>query len=127
VLDLGCGDGVVTRQLLAAGCEVVGVDSSPELLESAVGLGLDARLMDGHELSFNHEFDAIFSHAALHWMKRDPSAVLKVRSNKCPRTVLAQTTGPTHCAAWNPQVRVSTALGNKQKMCGTRAGCEAGA
>ena len=82
-MDLGCGDGVVTQQLVAAGCSVVGVDASPELLESAAGLGLDARLMDGHELTFDGEFDAVFSHAALHWMKKDPSAVLRVRCCTC--------------------------------------------
>ena len=69
----------MTQQLVAVGCDVVGVDSSPELLEAAVRLGLDARSMDGHELTFAHEFDAVFSHAALHWMIRDPSAVLRVR------------------------------------------------
>ena len=86
ILDLGCGDGVVTQQLVAAGCDVVAVDSAPELLEAAVGLGLDARLMDGHELTFDDEFDAVFSHAALHWMKRDPSAVLRVRCCWYPRS-----------------------------------------
>ena len=84
-MDLGCGDGVVTQQLAAAGCDVVGVDSSPELLESAVRLGLDARRIDGHELTFAHEFDAVFSHAALHWMKRDPAAVIRVSlTEACP-------------------------------------------
>ena len=88
MLDLGCGDGVVTQQLVAAGCRVVGVDSSPELLESAVGLGLDARLMDGHELTFDTELDAVFSHAALHWMTKDPSAVLKVLLRPQARTTV---------------------------------------
>ena len=77
-MDLGCGDGVVSQQLVAAGCEVVAVDSSPELLEAAAKLGLDPRLMDGHALTFENEFDAVFSHAALHWMRRDPPAVIEV-------------------------------------------------
>ena len=37
--------------------------------------GVDARLMDGQRLSFDSEFDAVFSNAALHWM-RDADAVL---------------------------------------------------
>lgn len=77
ILDLGCGDGVLTRQLAERGCEVVGVDSSPDMIEAARGLGLDARVMDGHALEFEAEFDAVFSNAALHWMKR-PGEVLAV-------------------------------------------------
>ena len=32
--------------------------------------------MDGGSLDFNSEFDAVFSNAAMHWMKRDPDAVI---------------------------------------------------
>lgn len=39
MLDLGCGDGAVTQQLVEAGCCAVGVDASPELLEAARGRG----------------------------------------------------------------------------------------
>lgn len=75
ILDLGCGDGALTRKLLDAGIEVVGVDASPEQIAAARALGLDARVVDGHDLSFDGEFDAILSNAALHWMKR-PDAVI---------------------------------------------------
>jgi len=75
ILDLGCGDGVLTRKLLERGCEVVGVDSSADMVEVARTLGVDARVMDGHELTFQAEFDAVFSNAALHWMTR-PERVL---------------------------------------------------
>lgn len=75
VLDLGCGDGVLARRLTEFGCSVVGVDSSPEMVEAARGQGVDARLMDGQALEFAGEFDAVFSNAALHWMKADPVAV----------------------------------------------------
>ena len=69
ILDLGCGDGPLTKQLRDLGCNVVGVDGSPEMVAAAKGLGLDARVMDGHALQFDDEFDAVFSNAALHWMK----------------------------------------------------------
>jgi 2-polyprenyl-3-methyl-5-hydroxy-6-metoxy-1,4-benzoquinol methylase len=39
VLDLGCGEGWLARTLGARGIEVVGVDASPELVESARALG----------------------------------------------------------------------------------------
>ncbi|SEL62351.1 Trans-aconitate methyltransferase [Pseudoxanthomonas sp. GM95] len=75
ILDLGCGDGVLTAQLAASGAQVIGVDASPDLVAAAVERGVDARVMDGHALTFHHAFDAVFSNAALHWM-RQPEAVL---------------------------------------------------
>lgn len=68
ILDLGCGNGILTKELLELGCDVVGVDSSPEMVEAARASGLDARLMDGEALDFSCEFDAVMSNAALHWM-----------------------------------------------------------
>lgn len=74
ILDLGCGDGVLTAALVAMGADVVGVDGSPELIAAAVARDLDAHVMDGQALSFGPEFDAVFSNAALHWM-RDAAGV----------------------------------------------------
>jgi trans-aconitate methyltransferase len=74
ILDLGCGDGALTIKLVEAGCTVVGVDSSVEMVAAATARGLDARVMDGQSLQFANEFDAVFSNATLHWMK-DPEAV----------------------------------------------------
>jgi trans-aconitate methyltransferase len=68
ILDLGCGDGALTIKLADMGCDVVGVDSSAPLIEAARRLGLDARVIDGAQLSFDAEFDAVFSNAAIHWM-----------------------------------------------------------
>src|SRR5882672_2945223 len=72
ILDLGCGDGALTRKLVELGCEVVGVDASAAQVEAARALDLDARVVDGHALDFDHEFDAVFSNAALHWMRGAP-------------------------------------------------------
>jgi SAM-dependent methyltransferase len=75
ILDLGCGDGVLTAKLAAMRGDVIGVDGSAAQVEAARKLGLDARVMDGENLSFVSEFDAVFSNAALHWM-RNPEAVI---------------------------------------------------
>lgn len=69
ILDLGCGDGVLTAELAAAGAQVVGIDSSGPMIARAREHGLDVRLGDGEDLQFESEFDAVFSNAALHWMK----------------------------------------------------------
>jgi trans-aconitate methyltransferase len=75
ILDLGCGDGALTKKLVEAGASVVGVDSSADMIGAARALGLDARKVPAEDLPFEGEFDAVFSNAALHWM-HDHDAVL---------------------------------------------------
>jgi SAM-dependent methyltransferase len=70
ILDLGCGDGLLTAEIKAAGADVLGVDLSDELLAVARMKGLRVRKLDGHALDFNSQFDAVFSNAALHWMRK---------------------------------------------------------
>ncbi len=76
VLDVGCGDGVLSERIRQTGAMVVGVDGSADMVRAAKQHGIDARLVDARDLDFEAEFDAAFSNAALHWMKRDPDAVL---------------------------------------------------
>mmetsp|Transcript_441 Transcript_441/g.1323 ORF Transcript_441/g.1323 Transcript_441/m.1323 type:complete len:246 (+) Transcript_441:1097-1834(+) len=47
-----------------------------DMIQAAAARGVDALVCDGHRLSFDQEFDAVFSNAALHWMKEDPAAVI---------------------------------------------------
>ncbi|SNS05576.1 Ubiquinone/menaquinone biosynthesis C-methylase UbiE [Sphingomonas laterariae] len=68
ILDLGCGDGVLTAKIADAGAIVVGVDAADTMVAAALARGLDARVADGEALAFGPEFDAVFSNAALHWM-----------------------------------------------------------
>jgi len=73
ILDLGCGDGVLTKKLLELGCDVVAVDSSAAQVEAARNLGLDAHVISAEALPYQDEFDAVFSNAVLHWIKdQDP-------------------------------------------------------
>jgi len=69
ILDLGCGDGALTVKLAETGADVVAVDGSAQQVAAARALGLDAHVADGQKLAFDAEFDAVFSNAALHWMK----------------------------------------------------------
>jgi SAM-dependent methyltransferase len=62
VLDVGCGDGAVTQQLVEAGCEVVGVDASPQLLEAARARGWVAPgLMDAGQFGIRKRSVRILS------------------------------------------------------------------
>lgn len=76
ILDLGCGDGVLTKELMDRGCEVLGVDASPAMVEAAQARGVSAEVMNGHDLPFHEQFEAVFSNAALHWML-EPDEVLR--------------------------------------------------
>lgn len=76
ILDLGCGDGALTERLVERGACVLGVDASPEMVAAARERGIDAQVVDGQALDFADAFDAVFSNAALHWMKGDPDEVL---------------------------------------------------
>lgn len=75
VLDLGCGDGLLTRKLVERGYQVLGVDASVHQIEAARALGLPARVMDGEALEFDGEFEAVFSNATLHWLKHTQRVV----------------------------------------------------
>jgi len=76
ILDLGCGDGALTERLVAAGAVVTGVDASPTMVAAARARGLRVDQTSATELRYEAAFDAVFSNAALHWI-RDASAVLR--------------------------------------------------
>lgn len=68
ILDLGCGDGVLTEVILATGATVIGIDASDAMVVAAKERGIHAAVVDAQTLAFNGRFDAVFSNAALHWM-----------------------------------------------------------
>lgn len=100
ILDLGCGDGALTEKIAAEGAEVLGVDASADMVAAAKQRGIDACVMDACSLNFNSEFDAVFSNAAMHWMKRDPDAVVQgVRRALKPGGRFAAEMGGHGCVA----------------------------
>jgi trans-aconitate methyltransferase len=77
ILDLGCGTGHLTARIAELGAEVVGIDSSPEMIEEARRLFPDIRfeVADARDFGFDQPFDAVFSNAVLHWVKPPEQAV----------------------------------------------------
>lgn len=80
ILDLGCGDGALTEKIAKVGGKVLGVDSSIAQLQAARSRGLHVAAMDGQQLSVKRKFDAVFTNAALHWMKDAEKVVDEVAS-----------------------------------------------
>ena len=74
ILDLGCGDGVLTKDLaeLVPNGTVVGIDASENMIKKAKesqANNLTFIVMDIDAINFKNEFDIIFSNATLHWIK----------------------------------------------------------
>ncbi|MGG4479149.1 MULTISPECIES: class I SAM-dependent methyltransferase [Paenibacillus] len=71
ILDLGCGTGDLTNEIAMSQAEVVGMDASPEMIQRAREKFPEITFVegDGHRFEVSIPYDAIFSNAALHWMK----------------------------------------------------------
>jgi SAM-dependent methyltransferase len=68
ILDVGCGDGVLTKKIAERGAQVTGIDNSLDMISAARAKGVDALAVDSADMHFDAGFDAAFSNAALHWM-----------------------------------------------------------
>jgi len=84
IVDLGCGTGQLTAQIAAVGAEVIGIDSSPAMIETATRNypELCFQHADARLFSCESAVDAVFSNAVLHWI-REPEKVIA-----CVRRVL---------------------------------------
>ena len=78
VLDLGCGDGRLTQELVDKGATVTGIDASASMIESARDKGLDAHVLDALHMTYRSEFDSVFTNATLHWIPNHPLLASKV-------------------------------------------------
>ncbi len=68
ILDVGCGEGTLTKRIMERGATALGIDNSPEMIAGARANGIDAVLLDVADMPFAAEFDAAFSNATLHWV-----------------------------------------------------------
>lgn len=73
LIDLGCGNGALTKALQEKGFRVTGMDSSRELLETARRNYPDISFIqaDAADFSVEEAVDAVFSNAVFHWIDRE--------------------------------------------------------
>lgn len=76
ILDLGCGDGVLTKRLMQSGANVTGLEPDPDFCAAAIRAGITVFQQDAHDPFGLNAYDAVFSNAALHWM-RGPQTVIE--------------------------------------------------
>ena len=74
ILDVGCGEGTLTKRIIERGAIVLGVDNSPEMIAAARANGVDAVQLAAEDMQFSAEFDAAFSNATLHWVLQKEEA-----------------------------------------------------
>ena len=77
IVDLGCGTGTLTAKIAERGADVMGIDGDAAMVDRARALHpqLAFRHADGRDFAIEGEADAVFSNAALHWMK-EPRPVI---------------------------------------------------
>jgi SAM-dependent methyltransferase len=80
ILDVGCGTGHLTAKIAANGARVTGIDRSGEMIQRARAAypALRFEVMDACEITFAEKFDAVFSNATLHWIKKPERAVERI-------------------------------------------------
>jgi trans-aconitate methyltransferase len=80
ILDLGCGDGQLSKRIAATSAVVVGLDSSPQMADAARALGINVTIGNAEALPFeSSSFDAVFSNAALHWVRNHDAMLMDVK------------------------------------------------
>lgn len=78
ILDLGCGTGHLSYKITGKGAKVIGIDNAPGMISQANSNypNLDFQLQSAAALNFQHQFDAVFSNATLHWIKAEKEKVI---------------------------------------------------
>jgi len=76
ILDIGCGTGQLTKAIVDTGARVIGIDKSQEMIDAARENfpGIEFKVADASDFSFPQAFDAVFSNAALHWVRKASEA-----------------------------------------------------
>ncbi|WP_433923521.1 class I SAM-dependent methyltransferase [Paenibacillus taichungensis] len=78
ILDIGSGNGDLTAKIAAAGAIPTGIDLSERMVTLAQQKypDLNVQVKDASQYRTDEPFDAVFSHAALHWIN-NPAATTR--------------------------------------------------
>ena len=73
VVDLGCGNGTLTKKLYDKGYNVIGIDASKDMLKLAKEEYKNINFINADALEFKLEekADAIFSNVVFHWIDKE--------------------------------------------------------
>ncbi|RFU62601.1 SAM-dependent methyltransferase [Peribacillus saganii] len=77
ILDLGCGTGDLAKKLFDYKVDVIGVDKSNNMvLQAKIKYpNIEFMVQDATNLAYTNDFDAVFSNATLHWVKKPEKAL----------------------------------------------------
>ncbi len=115
ILDLGCGDGVLTARLaaLVPRGSVLGIDASRRMIETArthQTHNLSFAVRDINDLDDENAYDVVFSNATLHWIHHHHALIERVYRALAPGGALRFTFGGEgNCVHFHKIVREAMA------------------
>ncbi len=86
ICDIGCGTGDLAKKISESNVHITAIDSSASMIKEACNKypELSFQVHDARKLSFDSEFDAVFSNAALHWIKESDLVIAGVYKSLKP-------------------------------------------
>ncbi len=80
ILDVGCGTGDLAQEIASHGAIVQGTDASQDMIRAAQQKypTIEFSTIDAAAMQFTNQFDAVFSNAALHWMKQQNKVIQNI-------------------------------------------------
>lgn len=100
ILDLGCGNGALTKKISDMGKLVVGVDASEDMLNIARDKYPDLTFYhkDATNFTLDEKVDTVFSNAVFHWIHNQDGLIKSIYNALLPNGQLVCEFGGSGCA-----------------------------